>query len=172
MMQWNRKQRRELCNMVIKCFLAVKPDQVLASPPINQLQELVCAVSGYGVVKQKHGFTALIWEAVPRCYIKIFIWAAVPGSYSSHVEVKKADSPGSAVAAQAADTYTVLASLCPSGQEPEIGMTCNQPPTQGGTGESSAAEGIYRKLSPCKRGFASVTWPDRYLYISQATIPS
>lgn len=149
--------------MIIKCFLAVKSDQVLASPPIKQLQESVCAASGYGVVKQNQGYTALIWGTVPRCYIKIYIWSAVPGSYSSHVEVKNTDSPCSPVAAQAGNMYTVLASLCPTGQEPEIGMTCNQQPTQRGMGESSAAEGIYRKLSPCKRGFASVTWADIYL---------
>lgn len=46
---------------------------------------------------------------------------------------------------------------------PVTSRTC-----RGGTGESSAAGGTCRKFVPCKRGFASVTWPDIYLKPSQA----
>lgn len=131
-MHWNRKQRRELCNLIMKCFLAVKPDQVLASAPVNQLQELVHSASGYGSVKEKRGCTAFIWGTLRRCYIKISIWPAVPGNYSSHFEVKwRKRIPPAALPLPRQETYTVTVSLCPTGQKPEVKRTYNQPHMQG-----------------------------------------
>ena len=159
MTRWNRKQRCELCKTIMKYFLAVKPDQVLASPPVNQLQELVHSASGYGSVKQKHGCKALIWATVRRCCIQISIWAAVPGSYGSHFEVKwRKRIPPAALPRQRQETCTQSWPPCiPQARSQTQGWPITSRVCRGGTGKSSAAGGTCRKLVSCNRGFASVT---------------
>lgn len=164
-MCWNRKQWCELFNM--KWFLAAKSDQVLASPPINHLQELVHSASGYGSVKQKRGYIALISATVCRCYIKISSWGAVPGSYSSHFEMKwrKRITP-TAVPWHRHETRARSWPPCiPQASSQRWGWPITSHTCRGGTGESSAAGGTCRKLEPCNRDFASVSWPDISLAI-------
>lgn len=89
MMQRYRKQRGELGNIIMKCFVAVKPDHFLSSPLIIQLEQPVHFASGYRNVKQKPGYRAhpsqhLHTGAILRSQFGLHF----QGSYKSHLKVK------------------------------------------------------------------------------------
>lgn len=162
MMQRYRKQRGELCNIIMKCFVVVnRPFSIFST------YQPITATSTFCIRLQKCQteawiYSPLLFTTAHRCYIKISIWAALPGKLQEPFEgeVQKVDSTCSLPAGlqETQENHGLPVTLRPEAR----GEDNLQPGTRAGEVpvpplDSSAAGGTCRKAVPCNGGFTSAT---------------